>query len=81
MNITPIPIFCFLFIYFFSGVLYLIGVIVFVIKFKEYYMDPVGYDFSLSYAFFLSCVALVLEIIGGVFMIIDRKKSATSPSG
>ena len=53
----------------------------FVVKFKVYYMDPDEYNYSLSYAFFLSCVALVLEIIGGVFMIIDRKKSATSPSG
>ena len=67
--------------YYISGVMYLIGCIVFAVKFKENYIDPVTRDCELSYCFIISTIALVLEILAGVLMIIDAKKAGTSPSG
>ena len=61
--------------------MYLIGCIVFAVKFKENYIDPVTKDCELSYCFIISTIALVLEIIAGVLMILDAKKAGTSPSG
>ncbi|XP_045185698.2 uncharacterized protein LOC123543691 [Mercenaria mercenaria] len=58
-----------------TGVLYLIGVIVFAAKLKE----DRG-DFELSYCFGLSVVALILEIAAGVLAILDSKEGGTSPS-
>jgi hypothetical protein len=46
---------------------------VFAIKFNEYYKDTVVLDYKLGYSFNLSTVALVLEIIGGVLMIVEVK--------
>ena len=60
---------------YFSGVLYLIGCIVFAVNFKEHYIDAVLLDCELSYSFVFSIIALVLEIVSGVLMIIDVKKS------
>lgn len=69
-----------------TGVLYLIGVIVFAAEFKDDYIDPgdiiPGWgDYELGYSFALSVVALVLEIVAGVFIILDSKKGGTTPSG
>lgn len=44
----------------------------FATKFNEYYKDNVVQDYKLGYSFALSIVALVLEIIGGVLMIVER---------
>ena len=60
---------------YFPGVLYLIGCIVFAVNFKEHYIDAVLLDCELSYSFVFSIIALVLEIVAGVLMIIDVKKS------
>jgi hypothetical protein len=46
---------------------------VFATKFNEYYKDTVVLDYKLGYSFNLSTVALVLEIIGGVLMIVEGK--------
>lgn len=69
-----------------TGVLYLIGVIVFGAKFKEDFIDPANSplglrDHKLSYCFGLSIVALILEIVAGVLAFLDSKKGGTSPSG
>ena len=62
--------------------MYLIGCIVFAVKFKENYIDPpASKDCELSYCFIISIIALVLEILAGVLMIIDAKKAGASPSG
>ena len=45
----------------------------FATKFNEYYKDTVVLDYKLGYSFALSIVALVLEIIGGVLMIVEVK--------
>lgn len=70
---------------FVTGVLYLIGIIVFGAKFKEDFIDPADRnpswgDYKLSYSFALSVVALALELVAGVFIILDSKKGGTSPS-
>lgn len=64
----------------FSGVLYFIGVVVFAAKFKEDYIDPVGSTWELGYAFALSVIAFVLEIVAGVLILVECKKGGTSPS-
>ena len=56
-----------------TGILYLIGCMVFATKFNEYYIDIAVLDYKLGYSFALSIVALVLEIIGGVLMIVEGK--------
>jgi len=63
-------------------VLYLIGVIVFAVKFDEDYVDRIANStYELGYAFGLSVVALILEIVAGVLVIVDSKSGGTSPSG
>ncbi|XP_060584999.1 uncharacterized protein LOC132740956 [Ruditapes philippinarum] len=68
-----------------TGVLYLIGVIVYGAKFDKDYIDPGSNnptwgDFELGYCFGLSIVALILEIVAGVLIFLDSKKGGTSPS-
>ncbi|WAR18469.1 hypothetical protein MAR_000307 [Mya arenaria] len=69
-----------------TGALYLIGVIVFGANFKEDYIDFLGplsgERYRLGYAFALSIVALVLEIAGGVMVLLDRKvaQPGTAPA-
>ncbi|KAL3872780.1 hypothetical protein ACJMK2_035981 [Sinanodonta woodiana] len=68
-----------------TGVLYLIGVIVFGVKFDEYFISRNSVtlvNYSLSYCFGLSIVALVFEIVAGVLMILDGKGGGggTKPS-
>ncbi|XP_045185708.1 uncharacterized protein LOC123543700 [Mercenaria mercenaria] len=68
-----------------TGVLYLIGVIVFAAEFKDDFIDPgdsnpAWGDYELSYCFGLSVIALILEIVAGVLAILDSKKGGTSPS-
>ncbi|KAK3608542.1 hypothetical protein CHS0354_042519 [Potamilus streckersoni] len=68
-----------------TGVLYLIGVIVFGAEFDKYFISR-NYltlmNYSLSYCFGLSIVALVFEIVAGVLMILDGKGGGggTKPS-
>lgn len=65
----------------FPGVLYLIGVIVFGVKFDEDYIDVTNSTYELGYAFALSVVAMVLEIVAGALVLVDSKSGGTSPSG
>ena len=45
----------------------------FAAKWDEYYKDTLILDYKLGYSFALSIIALVLEIIGGVLMIVEGK--------
>ncbi|KAJ8309593.1 hypothetical protein KUTeg_014467 [Tegillarca granosa] len=56
-----------------TGVLYLIGCIVFAAEWDKNYKDTNTLDYFLSYAFGLSIVALILEIVAGVFLILEGK--------
>lgn len=70
-----------------TGVLYLIGIIVFGAKFDEDFIEPRDSNPNwakrkLSYCFGLSIVALVFEIVAGVLMIVEAKKGGgTGASG
>ncbi|KAL5008161.1 hypothetical protein ScPMuIL_013742 [Solemya velum] len=71
-----------------TGVLFLIGVIVFGAEYDEYYKDlgktpnnKNNNDHSLSYSYGLAIVAVILEILSGVLLILDGKKGGgTSPA-
>ncbi|CAG2250925.1 unnamed protein product [Mytilus edulis] len=60
-----------------TGILYLIGCIVFGTQWDKYYKDTPVTDYALEYGFALSIVALVLEITAGVFLIIETKRAVT----
>lgn len=45
----------------------------FAVKWDKYYKDTIILDFRLGYSFALSIVALVLEIIGGILIIVEGK--------
>jgi hypothetical protein len=84
-KMRAILFFIYLFLFSVSGVLYLIGVIVYGAKFDKDYIDPGSNnptwgDFELGYCFGLSIVALILEIVAGVLIFLDSKKGGTSPS-
>lgn len=75
-----------LFLVIFSGVIQLIGCIVFGVEFDDVYYDrTVGgakWEFWLSYAFGMAIVAALLEIVAGVLLILECKKGGgTSASG
>ncbi|KAH3853910.1 claudin-10-like [Dreissena polymorpha] len=63
-----------------TGVLYLIGVIVFGAEFNEHFIEPYGSIHKFGFGFALSIIAMVLEIVAGVLLIVDNKKGGTSPS-
>lgn len=65
----------------FSGVLFLIGIIVFGAKFDKYYKHLNKVDHELAYSYGLAIVAVILEIVAGVLLILDGKKGGgTSPA-
>ncbi|XP_033735208.1 uncharacterized protein LOC117323836 [Pecten maximus] len=65
-----------------TGVLLLIGCIVFGAKFDDRYIDQFPTNkHKLSYSFGLALVASILEIVAGVFMLVDGLGKGTSPSG
>lgn len=69
-----------------TGVIQLIGCIVFGVEFDDVYYDrTVGgakWEFWLSYAFGMAIVAALLEIVAGVLLILECKKGGgTSASG
>ncbi|CAG2217398.1 uncharacterized protein [Mytilus edulis] len=55
-----------------TGVFYLIGVIVFAAEVNDWPENNTT-DYKFGYSFALSIIALVLEIIGGILMIVEGK--------
>uniref|UniRef100_K1QC86 Uncharacterized protein n=1 Tax=Magallana gigas TaxID=29159 RepID=K1QC86_MAGGI len=65
-----------------TGVIQLIGCIVFGVEFDDVYYDRGTSEFWLSYAFGMAIVAALLEIVAGVLLILECKKGGgTSASG
>ncbi|XP_063428654.1 peripheral myelin protein 22-like [Mytilus trossulus] len=61
-----------------TGIMYLIGCIVFATKKNKYYEDTEWIKFPLEYGFYLAIIAILFEIAGGVFTLIEIKATNTS---
>lgn len=63
-----------------TGILYLIGCIVFGTQWDKYYPDTPTTNFSLEYGFVLSVIALALELLSGIFLFAEtRRVTSGSP--
>lgn len=62
----------FLYTVFFSGVFYLIGVIIFGAKVNKWVENSTT-DYKFGYSFALSIIAFLLEVVAGVLMIVEGK--------
>ncbi|XP_045187973.1 uncharacterized protein LOC123545730 [Mercenaria mercenaria] len=75
---VPTALICFI-----TGLLYLIGIIVYGAKFGEDFVNPADSDpnwgeYKLGYSFALSVVALVFELVAGLLLILDAKANVVN---
>ncbi|CAG2220796.1 unnamed protein product [Mytilus edulis] len=61
-----------------TGIMYLIGCIVFATKKNKYYEDTDRTKYPLEYGFYLAILAILSEIAGGVLLLVEIKTTNTS---